>query len=98
MTADAWRAPFRVATLPRHGTAEHRFPQREWTRWATALASTPNTGFLLRSKRTGYLALRHDRRRSFALAFADASAAGDAHRDESCNQYDQKLFHLAPLF
>jgi hypothetical protein len=55
-------------------------------------------GILLRSKRTGYLAFRHDRRRCFALAFADASAAGDAHRDESCNQCDQKLFHLAPLF
>ena len=94
-------------TLRRHGSLTVRSPlcgaslaHREWTRWAVALAPTVNAGILLRSKRirSARLALRHDRRRSFALAFSDASATGNAYRDESCNQCHQKLSHLAPLF
>jgi hypothetical protein len=45
------------------------------------------------------LALRDDRRRSFALTFTDSGASGYAHCHESRNECDQKLFHqLLPLW
>jgi hypothetical protein len=42
--------------------------------------------------------LRHDRRGGFTLALADAGAASNAHRNESCNQSDEYFLHWSSPF
>jgi hypothetical protein len=51
LTADAQQTPFRVGTPSRSLSVLRSIAhQKEWTRWAMALAPTVNADFLLRSK------------------------------------------------
>src|SRR5712692_1140606 len=72
-----------------------------WACWTTPIVSTasprPQQQGFVQGPRRVRSAFGHDRRRSLALAFADAHAASHAHRDQRCNQSDEKLFHWNPL-